>query len=197
MKRVGIFALFLLAAGVAAAAAAEDHAAAPTAARCGGQTWRLKTFSDLRRNRVSVRPQSTTIGAIRERKGPGRPPPVTRRATPYQLHTWELPAQVTAFRLDATGSVRLVLYDHDAYINAVIPSPTCLTSRTRERASIIAAWHFFVDKCGRASSDWQSLGAIFFVRGVGFWGPRTPQRGGAPNGAELHPVTGLRIVAGC
>ena len=195
MKRLGIFALLMLAAGAAAAAAAESHVAAPSAARCGGQTWRLKTFSDLQRMRVDVTPQSTTLGAIRERRGPGSVP--TRRTTQYQLHTWEVPAQITLFRLDATGSVRLVLYDDNSYINAVIPSPACLSSRTRQRASILAAWHFFVDKCGHASSEWQSLGAIFFVRGLGFWSGKTPQRGGAPNGAELHPVTGLRIVAGC
>ena len=45
--------------------------------------------------------------------------------------------------------------------------------------------------------DWQSLGAIVYVRGVGFWSQRKGLRGAAPNGAELHPVTGLRIVAGC
>ncbi|OLE00708.1 MAG: hypothetical protein AUG91_03385 [Actinobacteria bacterium 13_1_20CM_4_69_9] len=195
MKRLGVFALLMLAAGAAAAAAAENHVAAPSAARCGGQTWRLKTFSDLQRTRVDVTAQSTTLGAIRERRGPGRVP--TRRTTRYQLHTWEVPAQITAFRLDATGSVRLVLYDDNAYINAVIPAPACLSPRTRQRASILAAWHLFVDKCGHASSEWQSLGAIFFVRGLGFWGGKTPQRGGAPNGAELHPVTGLRVVAGC
>lgn len=196
MKRITVFALFLFAAGAAAAVAAGKHTASPSAATCGGLTWRLKTFSDPQRNRVDVAADSTTIGAIRSRRGPGRP--LRRRTTPYQLHTWEIPAQVTSFRLDATGSVRLVLYDHNAYINAVIPSPSCLSLRTRDRADIAAAWHFFVDKCGRASPNWQSLGAIFFIRGVGFWGPKTgSSRGAAPNGAELHPVTGLRVVAGC
>jgi hypothetical protein len=194
MKRTGVFALILLAAGAAAAAAAGTHSDAPSAARCGGLTWRLKTFSDKQRKQVDVKPEVTTIGAIRVRRGPGRSP--TRRSTPYQLHTWEVPAQITSFRLDATGSVRLVLYDDNAYLNAVIPSPGCLSARTRERADIVAAWRLFA-KCAKATSSWQSLGAIFFVRGVGFWGPRVVQRGGALNGAELHPVTGLRIVAGC
>jgi hypothetical protein len=195
MKRLSLFALFFLAAGAAAATAAGTHSAAPSAERCGGLTWRLKTFSDRQRMQVDASPASTTIAAIRQRRGPGRPP--VRRSTAFQLHTWEVPAQVTSFRLDSTGSVRLVLYDHEAYVNAVIPSPNCLPNTTRHRADIVAAWHFFVDKCGRATSSWQSLGGIFFVRGVGFWGPRVVQRGGALNGAELHPVTGLRIVAGC
>src|SRR5438552_17443775 len=100
MKRLGVFALILLAAGAAAAAAAESHVAAPTSARCGGQTWRLKTFSDLQRTKVGLAPQTTTLGAIRVRRGPGRP--VTRRTTAFQLHTWEVPAQITSFRLDST-----------------------------------------------------------------------------------------------
>jgi hypothetical protein len=195
MKRAGILALILLAAGAAAAAAAGKRSAEPTASRCGGLTWRLKTFSDTQRARVDMTPQTTTIASIRERRGPAHPP--TRRSTPFQLQTWEAPAQITSYRLDTTGSVRLVLFDDGSYMNAVIPSPACLSGRTRDRTDIAAAWHLFVDRCGRATLNWQSLGAIFFVRGVGFWGPRASARGGAPNGAELHPVTSLRIVAGC
>jgi hypothetical protein len=195
MKRVGIFALLFLAAGAAAAAAAGTHESGPTAARCGGLTWRLKTFSDPQRRQVDVAPDSTTIGSIRQRQGPGRP--LMRRTTAFQFHTWEVPAQVTRFKLDSTGSVRLELYDDNAYINAVIPSPNCLSAKSRLRKDIAAAWHI-INKCGNPTSNWQSFGAIFLVRGVGFWGTKSPtSRGAAPNGAELHPVTGLRVVAGC
>ncbi len=133
MKRVGVFALiFIAAAGTAAATAGGHHSAAPSAARCGGPLWRLKTFSDPQRTKVDLVPQTTTIAAIRERKGPGQPP--THRTTPFQLHTWEVPAQITSFKLEATGALRLVLFDHGAYMNAVIPAPSCLSARTRERA---------------------------------------------------------------
>jgi hypothetical protein len=196
MKSAGIFALiFLAAAGTAAATAGQRHSAAPSAARCGGPLWRLKTFSDPQRRRVDLAPQQTTIAAIRERKGPGQPP--TRRATPFQLHTWEVPAQITSYKLEATGAIRLVLFDNGAYMNAVIPAPSCLSARTRERAEVIATWLAFVARCGKGTSSWQSLGAIFFVRGVGFWSQKRQLRGAAPNGAELHPVTGLRIVVSC
>jgi len=104
---------------------------------------------------------------------------------------------VTRLKLDPTGAVRLQLYDDEAYINAVIPAPSCLSRRTRDRTEITAAWHFFVGKCGKATPTWQSLGAILFVQGVGFWSGNHPLRGASPNGAELHPVTGLRVVAGC
>src|SRR5919109_1884059 len=132
MKRAGVFALIFLAAGAAAATAAGRHTSAPTASRCGGELWRLKTFSDPDRGRVDLNPQSTTIGAIRDRKGPGRVS--TRRTTAFQLHAWEVPAQVTSFKLDPTGAIRLQLFDHEAYLDAVIPSPSCLSGATRDRA---------------------------------------------------------------
>jgi len=195
MKRAGFFALIFLAAGAAAATAAGHRSAGPTAASCGGPLWRLKTLSDPARGRVSLAPSTTTIQAIRALRGPGRPP--RTRTTPFQFHTWEVPAQITSFKLEATGALRMVLYDHNAYVNAVLPSAACLPSGSRARADILAAWHDFTTKCGKATTSWQSLGAIIFVRGVGFWSERRPERGAAPNGAELHPVTGFRIVAGC
>jgi len=196
MKRAGVFALiFLAAAGTAAATAGGRHSAAPSAARCGGPLWLLKTLSDPQRAKVDLVPQQTTIASIRERKGPGKPP--TRRTTAFQRQTWEVPAQITSFKLEATGALRLVLFDHGAYMNAVIPAPNCLSARSRDRAEVVATWQAFVAKCGKGTSTWQSLGAVFFVRGVGFWSQKRQFRGAAPNGAELHPVTGLRVVVSC
>jgi hypothetical protein len=195
MKRAGIFALIFLAAGAAAAAAAGTHLSAPTAARCGGSTWKLKTFSDVQRRQVDVKSQSTTLHDILDRHGPGRA--VLRRRTPFQLHVWGVYAQITKYRLDPNGSVRLVLYDDNAYMNAVIPPPTCLSRMTRDRAAIEAAWRMFVTKCGRPDTEWQSFGGILLVRGIGYWSDKEKLRGTAPNGAELHPVTGLQVVVGC
>jgi hypothetical protein len=195
MKRLGVLALISLAAGAVAATAAGMHSASPSAAHCGGKLWRLKTLTDAQKGRIAWGTAPTTIKDIRARVGPGKPP--TRRTTPFQLHNWEVPAQITSFKLDSTGSVRLVLFDDGSYMNAVIPAPACLSGATRGRAEIEAAWNLFVAKCGKPAPTWTSFGGILFVRGVGFWSQRRPIRGAAPNGSELHPVTGLRIVAGC
>jgi hypothetical protein len=195
MKRFGVFALISLAAGAAVATAAGVRSSAPSAAHCGGTLWRLKTLTDPQKAQIAWGTAPTTIKEIRARRGPGKPP--SRRTTSFQLHNWEVPAQITSFKLDATGSVRLVLYDNEAYMNAVIPSPGCLSRATRGRAEIEAAYHLFVEKCGKPAPTWTSFGGILFVRGIGFWSEKRPIRGAAPNGAELHPVTGLRIVAGC
>jgi hypothetical protein len=188
-------ALVLLAVAAFAAAAAGRDAAGPTANSCGGELWRLKTLSDPGRNRVQLEPKSTTIAAIGERPFP-RPLPKSRR-TAFQRQVWQVVAQITKYRVE-TGGIRLELYDHESYLNAVIPTPDCLSSVTRARNDIASTFKLFTAECGHpATKDWQSLGAIVYVRGVGFWSQRQSLRGAARNGAELHPVTGLRVVAGC
>ena len=195
MKLAAPTALVLLAATAFAAAAAGRDAAGPTPARCGGELWRMKTLSDLGRHAVQLEPADTTIAAIGKRPYP-RPVPKVRR-TAFQRQAWQVVAQITKFRVETEG-IRLELYDHESYLNAVIPTPECLSIASRARKDIASTFKLFAEECGHPTTrDWQSLGAIVSVRGVGFWSQRRGLRGAARNGAELHPVTGLRIVAGC
>ena len=193
MKLAAPTALVLLAATAFAAAAAGRDAAGPTAARCGGELWRLKTLSDPGRKTVQLEPTDTTIAAIGKRPFP-RPVPKLRR-TPFQRHVWRVVAQVTKYRVETDG-IRLELFDDESYLNAVIPTPDCLSNVSRARKDIASTFNLFAAECGTAR-EWQSLGAVVYVQGVGFWSQRGSLRGAARNGAELHPVTGLRIVAGC
>ena len=184
--------LFALAA-IAATTATGRQTANPSAVQCGGILWRLKTLSDPARMAVQLDPKPTTIEVIRARPYP-RPVP-RRRRTAFQLQTWKVIGQVTAFKLD-DGGLRLILYDANAYLQAVIPTPNCLDN-SRARKQIAAAWKSFVSDCGEPTRDWQPSGAIISLEGVGFWSQRRERRGAAPNGAELHPVTGFRVIAGC
>jgi hypothetical protein len=193
MKFAAPTALVLLAATAFAAAAAGRDAAGPTAARCGGELWRLKTLSDPGRKTVQLEPTDTTIAAIGKRPFP-RPVPKLRR-TPFQRHVWRVVAQITKYRVETDG-IRLELFDDESYLNAVIPTPDCLSNVTRARKDIASTFNLFAAECGTAR-EWQSLGAVVYVQGVGFWSQRGSLRGAARNGAELHPVTGLRIVSGC
>ena len=154
----------------------------------------MKTLSDPARKAVALAPKSTTIGDIGQRPYP-RPVPRKRR-TPFQKQNWEIVGAVTAFKLEDAG-LRLILFDHGAYLNAVIPAPSCLTKVSRARAAMNAAWNTFVTNCTHPTGDWQSLGAVVYLSGVGLWSERNGNRGAAPNGAELYPVTGFRIVVGC
>jgi hypothetical protein len=197
MRRIALIALSLAVAATAATAAptAARRVFRPSAETCGGILWRLKTFNDPGRRRVNLVPRLTTIAAIRARPFP-RPLPRTRR-TSFQRQTWRVVAQVTEYRLDG-NELRLVLFDDPVYMNAVIPLPACLSKATRERGSILNVWSLFSGSCGHPQRTWQSHGAVFLVDGVGFWSSRfKTRRQMAPNGAELHPVTGLRPIVGC
>ena len=89
-----------------------------------------------------------------------------------------------------------------ATVTRMLPSRCWLassgSSAARARPTIAQTYRKFVADCGQPPQDgWHSLGAVVFVRGVGFWSQRRGLRGSARNGAELYPVTGLRVVAGC
>jgi len=203
MRRIALIAVSLVVAAAAAAtigrsAAVRPLAFKPGAVTCGGTLWRMKTFSDRERGRVDMKPRFTYISDIAKRPPP-YPLPRSRR-TGFQRQVYEVLAQITEYRLDG-NELRLVLYDArggGAYMNAVVPLPGCLTKRTRSRKALATIWSTFFDTCGRPLRTWQPQGAVVFVDGVGFWSSRfKTRRGAALNGAELHPVTGLRSVAGC
>lgn len=193
-KRICILVLVVALAGMAATVASRA-AFRPNAKACGGTLWRMKTFSDRQKNLVRMAPQQTTIEEISDRPYP-RPLP-RKRSTKYQRQAWTVVAQITEYRMEG-NELRLILFDHGAYMQAVMPSPQCLPKTARARDQLVAAWDMFVSGCGRPMTSWQPQGAVAYVTGVGFWSSRfKTRRGAARNGAELHPVTGFRPVAGC
>lgn len=195
MKTSKVIALIVLPlAALSATARPADTQTQPSAASCGGNLWRLKTLSDPRRTAVRLSPRQTTLAAIAMRRAPTRTP--TRRTTPFQKQTWEVVAQIVNYRIE-DGELRMVLFDDGAYINAAVPTPTCLPPTTRTRSQIAQTYRQFTTQCAHPTSEWQPLGAVAYIRGVGFWSQRRSAHGTAPNGAELHPVTGFSIVAGC
>ena len=106
-------------------------------------------------------------------------------------------AQITQFRLLPDGSIEFALYDDSSFIRAGIPSPKCLSSTSRARRAILATRARFIAKCGDPKPTWQDLGAVAHVTGVGFWSADRPKLQAAANGAELQPVTSLRLIVGC
>jgi hypothetical protein len=163
--------------------------------RCLGIVPRLKTLSDPERSRVRLRPRQTTIAALDKPAAPHPTP--RRRRTTYQRRAWRVVAQITQFRLMPDGSIELVLYDANSYVRAGLPSPRCLSSSSRARRAVRATRASFVARCGDPKPAWQDLGAVVDVSGVGFWSSRHLTSQAAPNGAELQPITSLRLIVGC
>ncbi len=179
----------------AIAATPKPISARQSAASCDSKLWGLKTVSDARRRLIYLRPRPATIAAINARPMP-RPTPA-RRSRGFERHVWRVVAQITDYKLEADGDIHLILFDDGDYMIAEMPSPACLPRTTRERRAIINARRLFESSCGAATAHWQNLGAVAYLSGVGFWDLPHGQRGHARNYAELHPVTGIRFVAGC
>ena len=156
---------------------------------------RLKTLSDPDRKQVRLQPRQTTIEALNQLPAP-HPTPVRRR-TAFQRQAWRVVAQITTFRLLPDGSIELALYDHNSYIRVGMPSPRCLSSSSRARRAVLATRARFVATCGDPKPTWQDLGAVVDVTGVGFWSTEIQKSQASTNGAELQPVTALRLIAGC
>ena len=163
--------------------------------RCTTPTVLLKTLSDRDRKRVRLSMRRTTISSLASLRTP-HPVPL-RRTTFFQRQTWEVIAQIVQFRLTPDGEIELVLYDGGSYVRAGMPDPHCLSVRSRARRTLAATRARFLTTCGRPDGTLQDLGAVAYVDGVGFWTSHPDAREAAANGAELQPVTSLRLIAGC
>ena len=78
-----------------------------------------------------------------------------------------------------------------------MPNPRCLSADTRGRAEILAARSAFTKACKLPPTYWWPLGASVQITGVGYWNPAKTTLGALPNGAEIRPVTGFKLIDGC
>ena len=188
----------LAAAGALAFAAATASAhpdaltSGPSASRCGGSLWQLRSLADSGRGRVNMNARVSSVAALAALQAPGRSPS-SRDA--FERQAYQVTAQVVKFRADSAG-LHLVLFKDDAYMLATLPSAGCLPSYARARAVMVATRRWFDKNCGVPSSSWKNLGAVVRVTGVGYWGSKSAPSA-APNGAQLAPVFGMNPVAGC
>ena len=155
------------------------------------------TLSDVDRDVVNLRGSATTIAAIALREPPSRI--TAARTSTFQRQVWRLHAVVDRYRIASNGEIVLILFSIDTgqYMDAYLPNPNCLGKRVRDRSGLVAARRQFTSHCAQVTAAWQLLGATVDVAGVGFWNPSKQTRGALPNGAELRPLTNLRIVSGC
>ncbi len=164
---------------------------------CGGSLWRLMTLSDTDRMKVNLHGEPTTIAEIARLAPPQHIVPV--RTTAFQRQVWKLHAVIDRYRIASNGELVLILFSIPSgqYMDVYLPNPVCLGTRARDRSGMIAARHEFTSRCDSVSAAWQLLGTTVDVAGVGFWNPSKRTRGALSNGAELRPLTNLRVVSGC
>jgi hypothetical protein len=164
---------------------------------CGGTLWRLMNMSDVDRMKVNLHPEDTTIATIAALHDPRSIIP--RRTTAFQRHVWRVRAVVDRYRIASNGEIILILYSIDTgqFMDAYLPSKPCLVPRARDRTGMLSARRAFTSRCPNVTAAWQLIGITVEIGGVGYWNPVRTTRGALQNGAELRPVTNLKIVTGC
>ena len=190
-------AFLLLAALLCATAAASPLRPESPGPWCGGALWRLMTLSDADRASVNLHGTSTTIAQLAKLAPPKRI--AAERPTTFARRVWRLHAVVDRYRIASNGEIVLILFSIDTgqYMDVYLANPSCLGPRARDRSGMVAARRQFTAGCAPVTATWQLLGATVDVAGVGFWNPSKRTRGALVNGAELRPLTNLRIVSGC
>jgi hypothetical protein len=164
---------------------------------CGGPLWRQMNFSDVDKHKVETTPENTTVADIAQLTAPatiGK-----RRTTPFQRQIWHLDVVIDRYRIGSDGEIALVLFSIPSaqYMNAYLANPNCLTPGSRMREEIVAARQMLKAHCPQVTASWQLLGISVELEGVGFWNPLRSTKGALPNGAELRPITNLKIASGC
>jgi hypothetical protein len=185
-----------VAAITAAALPAGAHVAAP-GPQCGGTLWKLMTLSDTGKNTVKWATTPTTVADIAKLTAPATI--TTARSTTFQRNNWALTTVIQAVRMASNGELVLQLFDvpTSTYMNAYMPSPQCLPTTARGRAQLLAARNALMKDCPTVTTQWLPIGATAELSGVGFWNPVKTTAGALKNGAELRPITGLKITQGC
>lgn len=194
------FALIAAAALVACVAAfagpARAHVQSP-GPQCGGTLWKQMTLSDTGKTAVAWSPSQTSIPDIAKLSTPVKI--TTARSTAFQKHVWGMRTIIERYRVASNGEIVLQLFDvpSSTYMNAYLPAASCLPTKARGRAQMLAARTSFMSECPAPTTDWQMLGATADLAGVGFFNPVKTTLGALKNGAELRPLVNLKITQGC
>jgi hypothetical protein len=147
---------------------------------------------------VNWNPQVTTIPSIAKLTSPRRI--TASRTSSFERRVWKLnDVVIERYRVASDGELVLELFDvpTSTYMNAYIPSVSCMTSNPTLRKAMVAARNGFVKHCPAPTPSWQMLGAHAVLFGVGFWNPVRTTQGALRTGAELRPLVGLTITLGC
>lgn len=182
---------------VAVTAPAGAHVDATPGPQCGGTLWKLMTLSDTGKNAVKWTPAPTSITDMSKLSMPAKVP--ATRSFAFEKQVWKLTTVIQSYRLASNGEIVLQLFDipSSTYMNAYLPAASCLPTKARGRAQILAARNAFLKGCPAPTNNWQPLGATADVAGVGFFNPVKTTAGALKNGAELRPLVSVDITQGC
>lgn len=181
-----------------AASAGDDD----SGSTCGVERWDVKTGRDALAPRVDLaHAQPTTIAEMVALPRPGGAGPEMTlgdgRQAPYERRAFVLRnVSLTGYQRERDGDYHLVVRDGAETMVVEIPHPECVDAPSPWRPQVTDARRRFDDHV-RHRSQAEGLREVISVVGVGFFDRVHEMEGGAPNGIELHPVTGLCFGRDC
>lgn len=167
--------------------------AGASAQSCGYWRWPVKVASDADRDKINTTPRATSVDYLRSLGAPSHfgPSAQNHRIAWPEYRTWVIRhTHLVAFRIEDDGDIHLILRSRTGHeMIAEIPQPSC-AGGSRFHASIATVRREF-DGREHPSTDWHDVNQTIDIRGVGFFDEEHGVDGQAPNGLELHPVTGI------
>ena len=166
------------------------HTPKPASA-CGVERWSIKTGSDSAASTVSTFLSATTIDVLTSIFAPSGATSSGTRVAPIEMSTYILDGTLTDYRMTEDSDYHLVLKSSMGKTMIVeIPHPDCVSQASPFKSQIASA-RAAVDAAVASTTSFKTTSASVRVTGVGFWDDLHGQRGVAPNGIELHPVTAM------
>jgi len=179
----------------AGAEAGEEHEAtrAIQGATCGVDRWPVKTLADpgARLMKFAVRPATVRyLGSLPVSAG-GQD-----SRSPLESRVFGVRARLVSVKREADSDYHLVLVERGATMIAEMPLPACM-SRVKHRYAMTTARSELERAVGGpVGESWIHPKLSVRVVGVLFFDFPHGQSGHARNYAELHPVTGFRMLTG-
>jgi hypothetical protein len=162
------------------------------AVACPVERGPVKEGSDRDRYKVSTTVTKVSLAYLRGRAKPTSYPK-SNRVTSTELHTYQVTAYLTQYKIESDGDIHLVLKDSSGRsIIAEIPYGGCVPTSSRWKSKIASARSTFTAKY-HVTTSWHYVHRLVDVRGIGFMDPLHGQTGVAPNGVELHPVININF----
>jgi hypothetical protein len=177
----------------AGAEAGEEHEGTRMihGATCGVERWPVKTLADPGARRVdfTVRPATVRyLGSLRA--NPGGPD----SRGPLETRVFGVQARVVGVRREPDSDYHLIISEGGATMIAEMPLTAC-TSGAHHRYSVGTA-RAELERAvgGPVGESWIHPNLRVRIAGVLFFDDPHGQSGHARNYAELHPVTGFRVL---
>jgi hypothetical protein len=159
----------------------------------------VKTLSDEQVSCVDFTPKQTTVSWLVSQPTPERLADNTRAGS-LECQLWQVTGRLLEYKAEDDGDCHLLLSDllrPDQTMIVEIPDPACQGAcASSHEQEMVQAREAFTRAFGQPTQRFHRLEQpmLVTVTGVGFFDFRHGQKGLAPNGIELHPVTGFKIA---